>query len=352
MEQKFYKKYMGSIIFMLALIALTAYFILKDNQLPALALVFGQVNPWYLALGIVVMACSLLCEGKCYYVVFKSFGQKVSFLNNFLYAIIGFYFCAITPSSSGGQPAQMYYMKKDGINLSFATLAVMIITVVNQFVMLLIAAVMFLVESSFIESNLSQMYIVLIYSTIANVLIMGGIVFCIFSKKLVRRFIPWLGKVLVKVHIVKDAQSFSNKALHQIDEYIEGAEYIKKNPAILFKVMFWTILQLSLMYLVTFCVYKAFALNQYSILQVFSIQAILFLAVSALPLPGAVGAAESGFVVMFNTLFGQALVVPAMLLSRGINFYLFLVISGIVTVVKDFILRHRAINKVKQPEQV
>ena len=341
MDQNFYKKYMGSIIFMLALMALTAYFILKDNQLPALGAVFQQVKPIYIIFGIAFMFLSLIFEGLCFYSAFKSLGQKVSFLKNLGYSFIGFYFCSITPASSGGQPSQLYYMKKDGINLSFGSLAVMIITVVNQFVMILVAAVMFLFQSSIIEKNLSHMYFVLIFSIIANILLISSIMFCIFSKKLIRRIIPWIGKVLFKVHIVKDMKAFSDKALQQINEYMEAAQYIKKTPTIFFKVMFWMILQFSTRCLVTYFVYKSFGLNGYSIWEIFALQVVLYLAMSALPLPGAVGAAESGFVIMFNTLFGQALVVPAMLLTRGINFYLFLILSGIIAIAIDFSIKHR-----------
>ena len=55
------------------------------------------------------------------------------------------------------------------------------------------------------------------------------------------------------------------------------------------------------------------------------------LAVSSLPLPGAVGASEGGFVKAMTLFFGSALVTPAVLLSRGISFYSFLLISAGVT---------------------
>lgn len=55
------------------------------------------------------------------------------------------------------------------------------------------------------------------------------------------------------------------------------------------------------------------------------------LAVSNLPLPGAVGASEGGFVTAMTLFFGPALVTPAVLVSRGISFYSFLIISGGIT---------------------
>ena len=57
------------------------------------------------------------------------------------------------------------------------------------------------------------------------------------------------------------------------------------------------------------------------------VQALLTLAVCNIPLPGAVGPAEGGFIAAFTCVFGPELVTPAMLVSRGISFYAFLVFS-------------------------
>ena len=59
------------------------------------------------------------------------------------------------------------------------------------------------------------------------------------------------------------------------------------------------------------------------------LQSIVSLAVSAVPLPGAVGASESGFLVMFSGFLSSSQLLPVMVLSRGISFYGFLVVSGL-----------------------
>ena len=52
-----------------------------------------------------------------------------------------------------------------------------------------------------------------------------------------------------------------------------------------------------------------------------------------LPLPGGMGVSEGLFAQMYRGIFGEVLVVPAMLLSRWVSFYSLLIISGIVTLV-------------------
>ena len=59
-----------------------------------------------------------------------------------------------------------------------------------------------------------------------------------------------------------------------------------------------------------------------------ALQAMVSLSVGALPLPGAVGVGEGGFLAAFRMLFPSQLLGGAMLLSRGISFYLFVLLTG------------------------
>ena len=62
---------------------------------------------------------------------------------------------------------------------------------------------------------------------------------------------------------------------------------------------------------------------------VLSLQAVLHISVSSLPLPGAVGASEGAFLLLFRSVFPAAALHDAMLLSRGVSFYLFVALSGL-----------------------
>ena len=91
------------------------------------------------------------------------------------------------------------------------------------------------------------------------------------------------------------------------------------------------VVQLTALFLVPFVVYKAFGLSGHGAMELVGVQALLTLSTSSLPLPDAVGATEGGFVTLFALFFGTSLVTPAVLVSRGISFYAFLLLSGFVT---------------------
>ena len=116
-------------------------------------------------------------------------------------------------------------------------------------------------------------------------------------------------------------------------EYQHGAAYIKKHPLLLCRTFLFTLLHLLSLYSVPIFVYQAFGLSGMGPVTLIALQAILTLSVESLPLPGGMGAAEKGFLMVYGSMFGPALILPATLVCRGINYYSFLIIGGIVTAI-------------------
>ena len=69
-----------------------------------------------------------------------------------------------------------------------------------------------------------------------------------------------------------------------------------------------------------------------SFLNVILLQAVISVAVDMLPLPGGMGISETLFLNIFATVFPGVLL-PAMVLSRGLGYYSQLLISALFTVV-------------------
>lgn len=65
-------------------------------------------------------------------------------------------------------------------------------------------------------------------------------------------------------------------------------------------------------------------------------------AVDMLPLPGGMGISEKLFMEMFLPIFGSTLLLPGMILSRGLGYYTELIISAIFTVVASFVIGRRS----------
>ena len=130
-------KQISSLIFIIFLMLITNYFIFKDQSFETLFEALKEVNPLYILAGLSMMFIFVGCEALNTFSIMKALNQKVTYLKCLGFAFVGFYFSSITPSSSGGQPAQIFYMNKANINLSYSSLNVLIITVVYQLVMML-----------------------------------------------------------------------------------------------------------------------------------------------------------------------------------------------------------------------
>lgn len=320
-----------SMVLLITLISVTFIVLLKGQNLTQIIETIKTVNPTYLCLGLLSVFIFIFCEGLNICSLFKTLNIKIPFLRSLKYAFIGFFFSSITPSASGGQPMQIYYMKKDKINISHGSLTLLVEVAIFQIVTLVIGFLAFILNYSFLITKINSIKILLTYGVIANILVLSFILSSIFSDKLAFNLSNILIKILYKIKIIKDITKSKLYVEKQITEYKEGAILIKKNPKVIFKVFLTAIIQISSMYSVVFWVYKSFGLNTFSLFDIISLQSILSIAVSSLPLPGAVGASEGSFMILFKVLFPTSILTSAMLLSRGISFYAFVIISGIVS---------------------
>ena len=92
-----------------------------------------------------------------------------------------------------------------------------------------------------------------------------------------------------------------------------------------------SIIQLLAYFSITFCVCKSLGITGILWSYITLNQASLYVAVSALPLPGAVGVTEGGFALLFASLIPAELMGVAIILSRFVSFALPLVASGLST---------------------
>ena len=116
----------------LALMVLTGCLLLKDLSPRKLAGILVQVKPGWLVLGLGLMVAFVGCEALCSRLILGRLGHRTNYRRCLGYSFVGFYVSAITPSSTGGQPAQVYYMSRDNIPAAHGALNMMLIAVCYQ----------------------------------------------------------------------------------------------------------------------------------------------------------------------------------------------------------------------------
>lgn len=337
------KSFIKNSIFFIALIGITFFILFKDNNLSDILMEVRKADKLYIIIGIICTFIYIICEAINFRTILKFFSYKKSFLSIIKYPFIGFFFSAITPSASGGQPMQIYYMNKENIEVSHGSLAIFSEFASFQFVTIFLAIISFIFNFNLVLSFNSLIIFLIISGIIFNSLILLFILCVIFSKNFsekIVRFIFWIGE---KIKFIK-IDHLKEKVYEQVEEYKMGAVFIRQHKAIMIKVVFTTFIQVCALYSITYWVYRALGFSEASFIQVVSLQAILYVAVSGIPLPGAVGASESSFLRIFKTIYPVSVLSSAMLLSRGISFYFFVFICGVVVMISQIILTGRKIS--------
>lgn len=318
--------------FLLLLLFATIFFLFRDRELGDIFSAIHGADKRYLSVGLLLVFIFVCSESVIIHYLMRLLKHKVPLKRCVKYSFVGFFFSSVTPSATGGQPMQVYYMQRDGLSASVAALVLLIITVTYKAVLVILSGLMFLFKKDFIAANLGNVKYILIYGVIVNVAFILFLLVVIFKESLAKRVIHYSVCFLTKIKVIKHPEAAEGKCLMIMEPYHEGALYIKKHLGVLINVFFITVFQRISLFLVTYCVYRSFGLQGVSAVDIVTLQTIIALAVDMLPLPGGIGASETSFLAMFQTIFGPALLMPGMLLSRGISYYALVAISGAVTV--------------------
>lgn len=327
------RKYILSLLFFAALIAATFYFLLRGRELPQLLDTIQTINPIYLVCGLLLMFGFVACEALNTKALLRSLGYRRTLRQCLKYAFIGFYFCSVTPSASGGQPMQVYYMNREGVPVSVASLDMLFVTISYQTGMVVLGAVLFFWKLPLVLSRASALTLFLIYGVAANLFCIIMFLCVAFHRTLLERVVAWCVGLGARLRLVRDPTRTLERLAAQMAEYREGALCLRRNPRLVLRVFAVTMVQLLCRLSIAFLLYRAFGRTGYGYFDVLALQTMLALSVESLPLPGAVGATEAGFLAVNSLIFGAGMLLPAMLVSRGISYYFFLVISGVVTLV-------------------
>jgi hypothetical protein len=262
--------------------------------------------------------------------IMRVLGQPLSYRRCLQYSSIGFYFSSITPSASGGQPMQIYYMKKDDIPITLSSITIFFIVFVYQIAMVFWGLLSVALRYGTAVRFASKLKYLLIYGSLVNV----GAILLLFSFMFSRNIIPKLLSLLVKaggkLRIIKRTEEVKSKVDQSMALYREKALVLKNHPILFFKVFFVTMIQMAALNLMPYLIYRSMGYHTSHLLDLFACQSLLTISVSAVPLPGAEGVNQGGFLRVFDLFFPQSAITSAMLINRTISFYIPLVISFFV----------------------
>lgn len=330
-KKKSTKKLIRNAIFFGLLIILTYYFIFKKIDRRGIQEAIKYTNLWFILIAVIMALGNIFFESLNTYRTLNALGEKVSLKQAIKYGIVGFFFSAITPAATGGQPVQILYMHRDDIKYTNATITILLQSFSYLTMMAMLGLFGYLLNYDYI-SNLGFIEYFFFIGLMVNMVIIAITLFAMFSRKASAKVVNIIYKIFKAIND-KKAKTFKRKIEKQLNEYHDSAKVIINNRGLMLKTFLTSTIQLISYHSVGYFVYLALGVNYLGYIKTTSLQSFLYLSVSILPLPGTVGVNETGFSLLYNQLVAKNYVDSAMLLSRGISFYLIVLITGLILAV-------------------
>ena len=336
------------IIFILinvAVIAITA-FSEFGNSSSAAKLTEVRINWWFILPAIICFLLAITTEIHKYVMMMREMNRKSSFDKKRASKVarrtvlLGKYYDNITPAAIGGQPFQIYYMRKNSSLPDGESTSIPIFGMIsNQIGFIIIALVCFLIGSLSIDNAVlvGTACFGLIFYAFWPVVVM----IATFLPNATTELITIVVKFLHKVHIVKDRKAAIKKTEYEVNEYAKSVRRILKTKGLFMKAVGLSLIFNTLVSMIPFFVLTAFGGNV-DFLPCFVTTVAVTSAVYFIPTPGNAGAAEGAFFVVFSAL-SSGYVFWAMLLWRFFSYYIY-IIMGPIIYLKMHLERKRGLN--------
>lgn len=255
--------------------------------------------------------------------------------------LLGFYYCNITPGSSGGQPMQVYYLSKRKIPVPIATSALSIKFLALQIMIVVMTTALWIANADFVNAQLPRVKWFIYIGYGLNFLSIPLILLVALHRPLVQAIILFFVRVGAKLRIIKRPEERIVRIDAGMDMYHMSILRLMKYPKrIIGQLVFAALSLLSLMS-IPLSVYRAFGLSGVHWYELLAVSFLLFISASYTPLPGASGAQEGGFLVFFSGAFTQGTIGLALLVWRFFSYYLFLLIGALISIIGS-LRGHRA----------
>jgi glycosyltransferase 2 family protein len=348
------KKYtINIVIIIFVAFSFTAYTLLTDDNLGLVLNAFSEANLWMIGIIFLIMTIVILVESTILFILARLYTTRYTLRNGIGNYFIGSFFSHITPSSSGGQFAQAYTFKQQGIELANAASILVMHFLLYQIAQVFFGALALIFRFETFSSSALPISIgtfsfsiidISLVGFAINFLIIFGILILAKSKFIHNVVISSMVSFLGFLKIIKKPKTVNENLKIQIENFGIELRRLQSNTAVtvVLLVLFFLRMTLtnSLPYFSAMAI-PSIDLSNTNIFDSIFMTAYLNVIVNFAPLPGAVGFSEFFFSYLFQGLFGgYSQTIAPQLIWRGVTFYFTLIIGSLVVLFYRFGKRH------------
>jgi uncharacterized protein (TIRG00374 family) len=334
------KKKLFNLAILLFFIGLTIYVLVVNGDVKQIPNLVKQMDMKYFWVASGLIFLYLVAGGLQIKDLVKSTGYRINYVQAFFLGVVGMYYSLITPFATGGQPGQIYVMKKQyGIPVSVGTSVTLKKCIVYQVSVTALVILMFFYQLPFFKNTDTNLLILVIIGIICN--FVGTIIFmmALYNGKLLIKVIRPILNYLTKFKIFHKINK--DKIYDMINDYSDVMNALKKMKALMIRQTLITILQLIMFFSVTYFIYLSFGYREAPFMKIFALQTILYAVVSFIPTPGGAGASELGFYSIFASFFLEEVIIYAMIMWRMVNYYAIILFGGLLLLVNTLLSKRK-----------
>lgn len=301
-----------------------------------------HANPYWLAAAVLVMPGTIVFEGLALRKLITGLQAGSCREYGIVYGAADIYFSAITPSSTGGQPASAYFMISDGIPAAKATVILLINLILYNFSTLAcgIASIP-LGNGVFFRMEGPAQVMILIGS---GLIMCASLFFWLLLWKpgtvqAVGKFLISLG---IKIRLLRHPERLEAKLVLIMHQYTACSQAAAGKNRLIFAAFWLNVMQRICQTLGTVFCYLALGGSVRQIFPVWSVQLMTCLGAYSLPLiPGGVGISDYLLISGLEIIPGADSAVSLALVSRGISFYCCVLVSAVCIFIGTFRRQHQ-----------
>lgn len=324
------KKHSLNFVLILLLTIAVLYFSLKDN-FNEVVNHFTSLNWFWLIIGFILVIGYWYFSSLSMYMIARKFNNKINVNKVFKINVITHFFNGITPFASGGQPYQIYALKKEKINLIDSTNICVQNFVAYQIALVLLGTVAIIFNNIFnIFPDIKVLKIFVVVGYLVNLFVAIGLFAISFTRKFNRFVLKLIITLGSKFHIIKDKKATTERFNSYVERFHNSTRLLLKDKKNLLRIIFYNLIGLICNYSIPLVVlYSMGDFSSFNLYIAIMASAYVMIIGSFIPLPGGTGGLEYSFISFFGTFVSNGKLTVLMLIWRFITYY-FGLISGAI----------------------
>jgi len=323
-------KKVANVIVLALVTCLVLYFSLKDNFNTIINEIIN-VNIFWLVISFLLALSFWFFKAIATTRIANIFKKDYSIKQGMRLVLETNFFHAITPFAVGGQPYEIYSLKKSKLKITEATNVSIVNFIVYQIALVLLGIIAIVYNHHFVllkENDLLKNLVVIGF--LVNFIVIVALFLLTCTKKINKILMKFIIKVLNKIHIVKNKDEKIKQFNEYLNEFHQGAKILLHDKKLFIKLIFVHFIGLISSYLIPLTLAYAMGISSYTGIEAIVLSSYVMLIGAFVPIPGGTGGLEYGFMTFYGSFIKGSKLNAIMLLWRFITYYFAMILGAIL----------------------